>query len=56
MADDDPSGRHPPPQPSGRPPREVEDFDERLWTYGAVIAAIIAAVALIGAVIWAIHG
>ena len=56
MAHNDPGGRHPPPQPSGGPPRDEDHFDERLWTYGSAIAAIIAAVAIVGAVIWIIHG
>lgn len=56
MPHDDPSGHRPPPQPSAKPPREVEGFDERLWSYGSVIAAIIAAIAIVGAVIWVVHG
>jgi hypothetical protein len=51
----DPNDPHPPeldPQPSGKPPRDEEGFDERLWTYGVVIAVIIGAVAVIGGVIW----
>jgi hypothetical protein len=59
MTDHVPSARRPPvldPQPSAKPPRDEDHFDERLWTYGSVIAAIIAVVALIGAIIWVIHG
>jgi hypothetical protein len=56
MTHDDPSGRHPPAQPSGGPPRDEDHFDERLWTYGSVIAVIIAAIAVIGGVIWVFHG
>jgi hypothetical protein len=57
--DYDPNDRHAPgldPQPSGKPPRDEEGFDERLWTYGVVIAVMIAAVAVIGAVIWTFRG
>jgi hypothetical protein len=56
MTHDDLGGRRPPPQPSARPPRDEDHFDERLWTYGSVIAVIIAVVAVIGAVIWVFHG
>jgi hypothetical protein len=56
MAHDDPSGRRQAPQPSGGPPRDEDHFDERLWTYGSVIAVIIAAVAVISGVTWAFHG
>jgi hypothetical protein len=56
MTHDDPGGRRPLPQPSARPPRDEDHFDERLWIFGSVIAVIIAAVAVIGAVIWVFHG
>jgi hypothetical protein len=56
MTHDDPCDRRPPPQPSAKPPRDEDHFDERLWIYGSVIAVIIAAVAIIGAVIWVFHG
>jgi hypothetical protein len=55
----DPNDRHPPvldPQPAARPPRDGDDFDERAWTYGVVVAAIFTAVAMLGTVIWATHG
>ena len=54
----DPNDRHAPgldPQPSGKPPRAEEGFDERLWDYGIVVAVVIGAVAVIGAVIWTIR-
>jgi hypothetical protein len=56
MARDEPGGRHPPPQPSGGPPRDEDHFDERLWIYGSVVAVIIGAIAVIGGAIWALHG
>jgi hypothetical protein len=56
MTHDDPRGSHPAPQPSGGPPRDEEHFDERLWTYGRIIALIIAAIAVIGAVVWVVQG
>jgi 5-enolpyruvylshikimate-3-phosphate synthase len=36
--------------------RDEDHFDERLWTYGSVIALLIAAVAIIGGVTWVFHG
>jgi hypothetical protein len=58
MSHHDPNGRRPPgpdPLPASPPQRYENDLDERTWTYGIVAAAIIAAVAMIGAVIWATH-
>jgi hypothetical protein len=60
MSHHDPNGRRPPGPPdplrASPPQRYEDDFDEKTWTYGVVVAAIIAAVAVIGAVIWVIRG
>ena len=34
------------------PPQYKDDLDERTWNYGIIVAAVIFAVALMGAVIW----
>ena len=34
------------------PPQYRDDLDERTWNYGIIVAAVIFAVALMGAVIW----
>jgi hypothetical protein len=59
MTYQDPNSRHPSvldPQPAARATRDGDDFDKQTWTYGVVVAAMAAAVAMIGAVIWATHG
>jgi hypothetical protein len=56
MTHDDSGSGRPPPQPSARPPRDEDHFDERLWIYGSVVAVFIAAIAVIGGVTWMFHG
>jgi hypothetical protein len=38
------------------PSQYKDDLDERTWNYGIIVAAVIFAVALIGAVVWFANG
>jgi hypothetical protein len=40
------------PGPTNPPAQYKDDFDERTWNYGIIVAAVIFAVALMSAFIW----